>query len=484
MISTTMKKGVVVLLAIAVMSPLAPVAVPRAHAYGIVNFTIGDAQRILTEVLERAAIIAAQQAIQSMTRSIVTWIQSGFEGSPAFATNLGVNMRQLADGVALDFLNELESNTSISSPFLSRAVRTARDGYLLYSSRDAVAARLSYTLDRYSNNPDAFVRGDFSQGGFGAWFASARHCGNDPYCAQFVTQEEVANRTNAALENWLHEYDAGRGFLSYRCHCENSSDNGWGGTSLSDANNSSSCQICTPGSTLASQIDFLANQPQLQLTVATSIDQILGALASQLISSVIGSDGLLGSGGGSSGGGRTGSGGGTQDTVGATLSANFIEVAQNERRNTATYQTAWQTLKDAATRASAVCNLPTSSSASRTTVTTALSQADAALAKATRAITALDSIISRAGEAQSLTGSAQSALVQQVTNDYQCLLRGGTPENNVCQIAVRNSIGTTCPVSSGTLPTGSEQACAVAESQDTPGSFLVRLNTIADNGCR
>ncbi len=473
------RKAVVLLLAVAILSPFAPVAVPRAHAVGIINFTIGDAQRILTEVLERAAIIAAQQVIQSVTRSIVNWIQSGFDGSPAFATNLGVNMRQLADGVALDFLDQLESNTSISSPFLSRAVRATRAGYLLYNSRDAVAARLSYTLDRYSRDPNAFLRGNFSQGGFNAWFAMTRQCGNDPYCAQFVTEEEVARRTNTALENWLHEYDAGQGFLSYRCHCQDSADNGWG-ANLSDADHSASCQICTPGSTIAGQMEFLANQPQLQLTVATSLDQILGALASQLISSVIGSDGLLGGGGGG-GSGRSGSS--LPTGVGASLSANFTEVAQNERRNTVSYQTAWQTLQEAATRASQACALGLGSAASRETATSAKAQADAALAKASRALAALDSIITRAGQAQSLTGTSQSALVQQVTTDYQCLLRGDTPSESICQPATGSTIGTTCPVTPGTLPTGSEMACATTESQDTPGTFLTRLNAIAQSGC-
>ena len=83
----------------------APVAVPRAEAVPVSVYA--DLPRMIERAavtaLQHAALIAARTAIQSVTRSTVNWIRSGFHGSPGFETNLGVNLQRLEDGVAMDF---------------------------------------------------------------------------------------------------------------------------------------------------------------------------------------------------------------------------------------------------------------------------------------------------------------------------------------------------------------------------------------------
>ena len=486
--------SVLILLLLLVLAPLAPIAVPRAAACTPATPCIAlDAPRVIERAvvvaLQHAALVAARTAIQSMTQSIVTWINSGFDGSPAFATNLGVNIRQLQDGVANDFLNQLQQNASISSPHLAQAINTVRTGYLLYSSREGIARRLQYTLGQYSNNPDAFLRGDFSNGGFNAWFALGRDCGNDSFCTERTTEEELLRRLDSRTQELLHEFDAGRGFLSWRGDCKNNKTGSvveGRDLSLSDANDNYDCEIRTPGSVLAGQIDFLASQPQLQLTVATSIDQILGALASQLVSQVIGPGGLLGA-GGSSGSSGSGTVATLPSSVAATLSAGFIEEAQGQHTNVISYQSAWTTIRAATLRASQACTNGLTNPATSAEVSRVLAQADAALRKAGTAATALDSIITRARQAQTTTGTSQGGLITQVTNDYQCLLSGGTPSASVCTRASGTPIGAICPVTPAVLPETSELICSASQSQDSgiavPATLLTRMNQIADDGC-
>ncbi len=471
----------------------APISVPRAEAaapVGVPTAAIADLPRVLERAavlaLQHAALAAAKAAIQSVARSTVNWIRSGFHGSPGFETNLGVNLQALEDGVVNDFLHNLESDTTINSPWLAEDIAIARDAYYLYSSRDQIVHQLQFTLDRYANDPRAFIRGDYNQGGVNAWLATTWGCGNDPYCSQFAIQQQLVSNVSSQVEQRLREYDAGRGFLSWRCDCDNAEANGWGPTNLSNTDTTYSCQICTPGSTIADNISFLQNQPELQLTVAESIDQVLSALASQLISQAIGgiSGGLLGSGGTSNTGGRPGTTGTVGGDVAATLGAGFLQAAQDQRANVATYQTNWSAIRSAASSASQAC--AAGNPAIAADVAVILNQGDAALRKSADALAALDSIIARAQQLQNAT-SSPSVVVNQVTNDYNCFLQCGDPRSGTCVMNTTSSIvGTTCPVTPAIMPSTSEMNCVGTESVDSPGpppTLLNLMNQITASSC-
>ena len=74
---------------------------PRAHAqFGGPVVVIGDLPSIQKQVVDAIAWTVAKTAVQSLTQSIVNWINSGFEGSPAFVTDLENNLGNLSDAVA------------------------------------------------------------------------------------------------------------------------------------------------------------------------------------------------------------------------------------------------------------------------------------------------------------------------------------------------------------------------------------------------
>ncbi len=472
-------------LALAGVAPIAPVFVPKAEACTPVtpcNLTTIDFPAIARAALEQAAVLAAQQAIQSMTHSIVNWINSGFDGSPGFATNLGINLRQVADGAALNFINGLQKQGAINSPYMSQVIGAIRVGYLLYSSPDALRQRLQYDLNQYSPNDAAFRAGRFNQGGFTAWMAMTYRCGNDPYCAQFAAQDELNKTIDSAVSQTMTELGWGNGFFSWRGNCRDSQGNS---VELSDATKDDKCEIRTPGSVVGDMVTSATHEPQLGLAVATSIQQVIGALANQLISGVLGQNGLL-SGGSSSSGNNYRSAieqSGSTGALGSTLSSNFIQASQSEKDTVGLYIRDWQIIHDAAARAEQACAL-LGDSAMRTEVTDVVAQSNAAIAKGGTANTALDSIITRATQAQSLTGTQQSALVEQVTNDYQCLIAGGAPDGTgACAHSATTPIGTTCPVSPQILPNASEISCIVAQSANDDGTLLKHLNQIADNFC-
>src|SRR5690606_32479796 len=84
-----------------------PVIDPTNLVQNIISATNAASMYTLEYVLDTLAWQAANLAIESMTKSLVNWINSGFQGSPAFVTDLNNNLRGVGDAVANQFFNEL-----------------------------------------------------------------------------------------------------------------------------------------------------------------------------------------------------------------------------------------------------------------------------------------------------------------------------------------------------------------------------------------
>lgn len=399
------------------------------------NTTFDNIQKY---VIKPLAIAAAQAAIRSITQSIVNWINSGFKGSPAFATDLQRNLRQLGDGVAAAFVNELINNTSINSPYLQRALHTVAQGYLLYTSRDYIATQLRSTLNEYSQNEEAFRRGQFNEGGFNAWFHVTRSCGEDPFCVEQRARDELVRRIDEQTRQRLEELDWGRGFLSWKdCPVTEQvgddpttvvgSTRDFGETSLTDAEESFGCTIKTPGTILAGSMEFLATQPALQLTVAESFDQIIGALASQLVSKVFSATGLLDSTQPASGGGRAAlTGFVNQQSATAGLVAGFSFNVATERTNTIKNQKLWEDFKTKIDEATEKCALDSSNVLKKEQVAAIKTEADTMLARAPETIQNLTEILDELEKLPQERNAVYSAAAAQLTSRYNQILASGS----------------------------------------------------------
>lgn len=319
--------------------------------------------------LDGLAWILAKTAISTMTRSLVTWINSGFEGSPAFATNLRQNLLRVGDAVASNFFDELAGGI-IDSPYQDEIVTAVRTGYYL-STGGSFYVRNPFTLDQYSSDPDAFLRGDFSQGGLSAWFSTTMNQQNNPYGAYQSALGELDRRLSSAQGQRMTELDWGDGFMSFKGDCLVDSDSltaaqqadGIDATDLAEAGSATSLaeednciyrDIKTPGSVIASQLNQTLPKGMEGLITADEIDEVVGALFQQLVTQVIGKTGLLGVSAPSSGGGRPFIDQATGPNQQAVTPANSAAQGQ-----VIAYQTSWQTVANAANSAAQKC--PTSS---------------------------------------------------------------------------------------------------------------------------
>jgi hypothetical protein len=271
-------------------------------------------EQLVNCVLNGLAWTAAKVAVQSMTQSMVNWINTGFDGSPAFVTDLERNLGNLADSVANDFLTELDRVTynstgfSIRAPFQDQIAAQLREEFYRTTSSYGFDVRHPYTLGNHSSDPAAFTRGDFSKGGFDALFSISEQA-NNPYGRYMLARQELASRLDSAAQSRVNEVIAGSGFLSWRGDCGQYA-RPQAKTDKIDLSSSSkeknrNCPIRTPGALVENALGITATSPLRQLELADSVNEIVGALAGQLVNQVFGSGGLTGLSQPSSGGGRS-----------------------------------------------------------------------------------------------------------------------------------------------------------------------------------
>lgn len=225
--------------------------------------------------------------IQSMVRSIVNWINSGFQGSPAFMTDLRGYLGDIADQVVGDFIYGSELSF-LCSPFeLDVRIALATS----YNNQQRQDYQPQCTLDDVSNNIDNFLQGSFQDGGWASWFELTQGETNDPNKAYFEAQLEMQAAIRNAQGEAITELNWGDGFLSFKVCSDTQVQSGA----------ETDCDITTPGTVIAAQLNETLSIGGRGLIEADEINEILGALLAQLAQQALtGVYGLLGMGGNSS----------------------------------------------------------------------------------------------------------------------------------------------------------------------------------------
>ncbi len=437
-----------VLSAVFVIAPLGAASVPgRVQAYVLPTVDVGfnnpfryakevvsfiktaataissGATAISTEALaakeygfDSIAYLAAQTAMSSVVRSTVNWINSGFQGSPAFATDLNRNLRQVADAQAQGFLTQLINENAVRSPFIDQLVVGVGTSYYLYSSRDAIKERLRYTLGDVSPNPQAFQQGDFSQGGWDAWFSTFQNPANNPYGAQMLASQLLAGQIEAATTQRVTELGWGDGFLSWRGDCI-SSEPATDETSLNDAETCTDYEVKTPGSTIKSAFEKVGFLGIDQLVNADEMNEIVSALFGQLVNKMLGSGGV-------SSLSRPSSAGGTSPVYRATdpgqtsgntanIIATFRSMVARQLAQLDSYAGAWRKILGAAQAALVMCGSTDSS------IQATITKATKEIANAAESKVILETILADFARASTASGADQANLLLEISDRYQ-----------------------------------------------------------------
>ncbi len=233
---------------------------------------ITSASARLLEIKEFSLDVIAWKLVnlvlEEMIESTTRWVNSGFQGSPAFIEDLSGFLEDLADRVAGQIIWE-SGLAFLCSPF-KLDVQLALDIQYRESKRFEAQCRLSDVVD----NMEGFFSGDFLAGGWDGWFEMTLTPQNNPYGALLEGQAAIAVGIQNAQGEQLTIANWGRGFL---------------GKEVCDP----VCHTVTPGSVIETQLNKTLGLPADRLTIADELDELVGALLGQLTKQIFSEGGSL-----------------------------------------------------------------------------------------------------------------------------------------------------------------------------------------------
>jgi hypothetical protein len=279
--------------------------------------------------LDKIATAVAKQILHQMTVSVINWINTGFEGSPAFITNPKGFFLDVGDQLTGAFLADGGPLTALCSPF-SLDIRLS----LALQTSGFVDKRYTCTLGTIINNgknavqnatANGFLSGDFHQGGWPAFIAVNTQPQNNAVGAYLRAENDLLSKITGKQELIKADVAMGRGFASWKKCTDVSSTVANGGmidgTSYNDMGKLyefksqtvnvgttrygesidvesklskdgktltyQKCETQTPGSVIADTLQKQLNVPAEELELANDINAVINALVTQLISQML-----------------------------------------------------------------------------------------------------------------------------------------------------------------------------------------------------
>jgi hypothetical protein len=179
------------------------------------------AKQINDYVLMPIAFIKSGLLLKALTAGVVAFVtgKANGTGAPQFVQNLGGNLQRVGDIQAMAFFAQFARNSN--SPFAASIMSSLRTNYLLNTSAAGFWAANRSTLNRYSPNVNAFLAGNWSQGGVGAWLALTTQPQNNPYLLYSNSQRQMGLLVGNAQANRVADINRGQGFMSWCGPSEN-----------------------------------------------------------------------------------------------------------------------------------------------------------------------------------------------------------------------------------------------------------------------
>lgn len=187
-----------------------PLSVPVHMSATSVTNIKDDAQKNMDWfkncILDGMATLIAKTIIKALTKSIVTWINSGFKGNPSFVQNTGQFFGGIADKVAGNTIEQI-------APFLCSPFKLNIQMALALSMTSGTQDEISCTLTDVENNFNNFVNG--TGGSWDNWFQITQNPQNNPYGAMMIAQAQMSASIETAQGKYQQQLDWGKGFLSF-----------------------------------------------------------------------------------------------------------------------------------------------------------------------------------------------------------------------------------------------------------------------------
>jgi len=237
------------------------------------------------------AWLVANTILERMTASTVNWINSGFEGSPAYVTDPGSYFTNIGDQLAGQYIFSNPDLNFLCGPISAKIRLALTKSYLNEPN-------FQCTLTDAFGDMEDFM-GDFNKGGWDKFFQMTQKQQNNPLGA-FLQAESQLNAQIASRQGIAKdELNWGSGFMSQKV-CDSRlpdtvvPEEDWGdGTGVPAYTVPGGCapgheSTQTPGSVIQDQLNKALGAGTDKLKVADEINEIISALLNQLVSQVVG----------------------------------------------------------------------------------------------------------------------------------------------------------------------------------------------------
>lgn len=234
------------------------------------------------------AYALAKSLIAAMTRSIVDWINNGFDGDPLFVTDPQGFFRDVLDQATGIFFIEL-GQTQICEPLRAPIIK------LLFTA--PYFDRVQCTLSTVIQNIDDFYT-DFRNGGWAAWI-QINEPQNNIYGLAYLTADELQRQRAERERNARDEVDQGQGYIGFKKCVKYAQEtityedeNGIVQTETRD--NKDLCEketTLTPGQVVAAQMNFVATTPGRQAELVDEINESVALIFDTLLKKLL-NDGI------------------------------------------------------------------------------------------------------------------------------------------------------------------------------------------------
>lgn len=258
-------------------------------------------------ILDGIGIAIREALIRKITSATVEWINSGFEGSPAFVTNMEDFLLDTADEAFGSFIYE-ETNFAFLCSNIQLDVRFALA--LSYAGRNS---RPTCTLSSIVDNVENAVDNLSVEWDWDVYRTVSTDPSANPFLGLIQVSEDVTNLLDERQQQQLEDINRGGGFLSFQ-HCRPAGSTvntyegnaGSTGTTFTSGDTASTtrltnqaregeeCEVATPGSIVRQGLSDTLGSDLERLGFADEFDEIVGALMGQLFKQVFSGEGLSG----------------------------------------------------------------------------------------------------------------------------------------------------------------------------------------------
>lgn len=226
--------------------------------------------------------------LEYLTQATIDWINSGFDGNPAFVDNPEKFFKDIGNIEAASFLQQVVGKTTglnICEPFKLQIVTG-----LAGSRGNQYAKTSACTFEEMGKAlGDSGVTFDYNEytsgrsqhaGNLNAWWGVTQNPQNNSTGAYLMAQQELERRLSIKENTATLDLSLGRGFLSFKkCNPDSTTTDASGKTIQVKG----ACRTTTPGSVIEEQLNNRLSTGNDRLKVADKFDQIITALVNQLI---------------------------------------------------------------------------------------------------------------------------------------------------------------------------------------------------------